>query len=92
MGTLITQNIKSLLDPLSGTSSGVHIFIDEYGNVTQIRKSFKERLKYYIDPDLPVIQTTQYCVIGVNIEENGPCTFGYALGIGDSMMAYANYS
>lgn len=50
---------------MSGATSGVHVFIDESGNVTQIKKKQKERLKYYIDPS-PQFNFTPECVIGIN--------------------------
>ena len=72
------------------TNLDVHIFVDEYGNVTQTNKSSKTRLKYYIDPKVTQNDNT-YCAIGISDEDWGPCTNGTALGIGNSMMAYANY-
>jgi hypothetical protein len=67
----------------------VHIFVDNSGNVNQIKKISKERLKYYIDEELP---EKVYCVIGVDDPDSGPCSYGTALGIGDNMMAFAIYS
>jgi len=90
--------MRRLSDQISsGTTSGattsdVHIFVDENGNVTQIKKSEKPRLKYYIDPDIPFIGTEEGCVIGVNDEEWGPCSFGIAMGAGDYLMVYASYT
>jgi len=76
------------------TSSGTtdfHQFIDENGNVSQIPKIKKIRYKYYIDPDTPDRIITESCVIGVDDEESGPCSFGVALGIGDDTMCLAKY-
>jgi len=91
MGRLV-HNITPLLSALTGTSSGVYVFLDEYGNVTQIKKVDKSRLKYYIDPEIPETAHPYFCVIGVSDEESGPCSYGeFALGIGDTMMTYAIY-
>jgi hypothetical protein len=49
---------------LSG-DTGVHVFIDESGNVTQIKKNVKERLRYYIDPSIQ-FEFLPECVIGVS--------------------------
>jgi hypothetical protein len=67
----------------------VHIFVDNNGNVDQIKKISKERLKYYIDEELP---EKVYCVIGIDDPYSGSCSEGTALGIGDNMMAFAIYS
>jgi len=90
------SNLSNLDDINSGSTSGatnlnVHIFIDEFGNVTQTVKNPKKRLKYYIDSELP--QTIlEECVIGVNYSfEDKNCSAGTALGIGDNTMAYAKY-
>lgn len=91
MGRL-SQSTQPLIPALTGTSTGTHIFLDEYGNVTQIKKVDKSRLKYYIDPEVPDTIAPYFCVIGVSDEESGPCSYGeFALGIGDTMMAYVNY-
>lgn len=73
---------------------GVYIFVDENGNVTQINKEKKERLKFYPDQiNAPLIEP---CVIGISGDigvEN--CTEGIAMGCGDigsnTEMAYAIY-
>ena len=81
----------------SGNQSDVHIFIDDNGNVTQIKKSSKDRLKFYIDPEITFITLPEFCVIGVSDEVNGACSFGIALGVGDEgglnniNMAFATY-
>ena len=94
------------MSTISGSTSGstnidVHIFIDEYGNVTQTEKKSKSRLKYYIDPNLPQVDLYQDCVIGlIYTGENSvfipgryaDCINGIALGVGDTKMSYAAYS
>jgi hypothetical protein len=63
---------------------GVYTFIDEDGNVTQIKKEKKSRQKYY--PNEPsAVETVigEIYVIGV--------TDDIAMGIGDNVMAYAQY-
>lgn len=75
---------------LSGNTD-IHHFIDESGNVSQIPKIKKERYKYYIDPDTPARIIIESCVIGVDSEESGPCSFGVALGFGDDTMCLAKY-
>jgi len=73
---------------------GVYNFVDEYGNVTQIKKSTKERLKFYPELiDAPVIEP---CVIGISGDLGRTnCTNGIGLGCGDvgsgTEMAYAIY-
>jgi hypothetical protein len=57
-------NLYNIPFVVSG-DTGVHVFIDDSGNVTQIKKKQKERLKYYIDPELQ-IDFASDCVIGVN--------------------------
>ena len=81
----------------SGSTSGntnlnVHIFIDESGNVTQTLKNPKNRLKYYIDQNIPQTIILEDCAIGINDEVFGPCSIGTALGIGDTVIAFATYS
>lgn len=77
------------------TNIDVHIFIDENGNVTQIKKYSKPRLKYYIDPNFPDSPIQEHCVIGVGDPEDGDCSEGDAMGIGENIfgpvMAYAVY-
>jgi hypothetical protein len=75
----------------SGTTvKDIHIFVDEYGNVIQIKKEKKKRRNYYIDPNFPAV-TIQGCIIGVEDEFSGPCSYGIGLGIGDDLFAYAIY-
>lgn len=77
------------------TNIDVHIFVDENGNVTQIKKFSKPRLKYYIDPNFPDAPIQEYCVIGVSDPEDGDCSEGTAMGVGDNefggLMVYAIY-
>lgn len=68
----------------------VHIFVDKDGNVEQIEKKEKDRLKYYIDPTYSDM-VLDYCAIGINDEESGECSYGIAMGVGDNLMAYAKY-
>jgi len=75
---------------LSSTTD-IHQFMDENGNVSQIPKIKKTRYKYYIDPDTPDRIIIENCVIGVSDEESGPCSFGVALGLGDDTMCLAKY-
>jgi hypothetical protein len=82
---------------LSGTTTtsgttfrDIHVFVDEFGNVTQIKKEKKKRRKYYIDPNFPAV-TINECVIGVEDEFSGPCSYGIGMGIGDDLFAYAIY-
>lgn len=77
----------------SGTTNlNVYNFIDDNGNVTQIEKKVKERLKYYITPNIPENDIVQSCVIGISNPLNGDCTIGIGLGLGDDMFGYANYN
>lgn len=87
-----SENNITQVDTTSGkTNLDIHIFIDEYGNVTQIeKKKKKNRLKYYIDPGIQDIITTP-CVIGINDAENGDCSYGIGLGLGDDQWGLVNY-
>jgi hypothetical protein len=75
---------------LSGVSN-VYTFLDEKGNVTQIKKELKHRNKYYIDPEVLFYSASVDCYIGVSDSENGNCTFGIALGVGDVVGCPAIY-
>lgn len=70
------------------TNYNVYNFIDEFGNVTQIKKEGKTRLKYYPDALTLQEQLMEPWVIGVS--EDVP------MGCGDvesnTEMAYAIYS
>ena len=75
------------------TSSGItninsYTFIDNYGNVTQINKKHKSRLKYYIDDKLPQPVTPTIYIIGIS---GSGATFGIGLGLGDNTYGLANY-
>lgn len=88
--TSITPNNSG--STVSGSTSNInnYVFIDEFGNVTQIKKSSKERLKYYIDP--VILETIPPgCVIGIS-GSNTSCNEGIGLGVGDNYFAYANYT
>lgn len=73
------------------TNLDVHIFIDESGNVTQIEKKTKDRLKYYIDEVLPQPFIAPPCFIGITGDTDVNCLNGIALGIGDDSWALATY-
>lgn len=76
----------------SGTTD-VHVFIDNSGNVTQIGKKQKNRLKYYIDETLPQPLFEPPCVIGITGNLDDPnCINGIALGVGDNYYAIAVYN
>lgn len=72
---------------------GVYNFIDEFGNVTQIKKGRKKRLEFYPERvNVPIIEP---CVIGVSDPASGDCSEGIAMGCGEigstTEMAYAIY-
>lgn len=91
LNTNFTNSGKTNTINSGSTNIDVHIFVDEDGNVTQIKKYSKPRLKYYIDPNYPDSPEEEYCVIGVSDPEDGDCSYGDALGVGDKLMAYAIY-
>lgn len=77
---------------------GVYVFIDEDGNVTQIKKSKKTIEKYYPNEPTKVDQVdpTEPVVIGIlyDVPSAGPQSEGTAMGVGDEgggTMAYAIY-
>lgn len=87
-----TINTDTVAQVISGnTNIDVHIFIDEFGNVTQIEKKSKERLKYYIDPTSSPVYISD-CVIGVSDSIEGDCSYGKGLGIGDNQFARVIYT
>lgn len=92
MGRLITNNTSTDSSTLSGaTNIDVHIFLDEDGNVIQIKKDPKSRLKFYIDPVLPP-DDFRVCAIGISDAFGDDCTDGIAMGLNDiDKMANANY-
>lgn len=71
--------------------NNVYTFLDEKGNVTQIKKKVKKRNKFYIDPEVYFYDPNTYCYIGVSDSENGDCTFGVGLGVGDNDISPATY-
>jgi len=79
------------IDEQSGTTNDVHIFIDDNGNVTQIKKVVKDRIKYCIEENIPQSEIIQSCVIGVSDPIEGDCTNGVGLGFGDIDYGYAIY-
>ena len=93
MCRLITTNTETSSSTLSGiTNMDVHIFLDKNGNVIQIKKEIKSKLKFYIDPVLPPDNLT-ICVIGVSNEFGEECTDGIAMGLNNfDKMAIAIYS
>jgi len=63
---------------------GVYTFVDEDGNVTQIKKVKKSITKYYPNEPSNVDKIVgDYAVIGISDT--------IAMGIGDDVMAYAEY-
>ncbi len=76
---------------------GIYIFVDDDGNVTQIKKDKKIRTKY--DPnEATKVDTTIGVVYVIGIDGEGPIgedgsTIGAttAMGIGDTTEAYAKY-
>jgi len=84
--TIINQNSGSTTTT-SGTTINIYTFVDNNGNVTQIEKKSKSRLKYYVDPNA----SNSHCVIGVEDEESGPCSEGTALGLGENLVADIYY-
>lgn len=86
----LTGNNENISGSTTGTTSlNIYNFIDENGNINQIEKKSKDRLKYYIDPifreDVPP------CVIGIGDPISGDCSYGIGLGMGDNTWVYAKY-
>lgn len=82
----------TLTDSTLSGASNVYSFIDNNGNVTQIKKVKKDRFKFYIDPEIVFITTIDDCVIGVSGNPEDPnCIFGIALGVGDNDIVLAKY-
>lgn len=87
MGRLSRTNVT-----VNSGTTDIHIFVDDSGNVTQINKKSKKRLKYYIDDPLPQPFFDAPCVIGITGNSEDPdCSNGIALGIGDDTYAIAVY-
>jgi len=79
-GPAIPETPKSPIIP----KLGVYTFIDEDGNVTQIKKEKKEITMYY--PNTPSkIETVIGDVFVIGVSDT------IAMGIGDNTMAYAKY-
>ena len=86
-----TTNIDSGTTNSGVTNLDVHIFLDNSGNVVQINKVPKTRLKFYIDPVLPP-DDFSVCAIGIGDPFGDDCTDGIAMGLNDNdLMANANY-
>lgn len=85
----------SIITPTASTLSeyGIYNFIDEFGNVTQIKKGKKKRLEFY--PERINVPLIEPCVIGVSDPASENCTEGIAMGCGEigssTEMAYAIY-
>jgi hypothetical protein len=89
-----TVDVKTLSAITSTTlnSYGVYSYVDEFGNVTQIKRGIKKRLEFYPERiNAPVIEP---CVIGVSTPSKD-CTQGIAMGCGEigssTEMVYAKY-
>jgi len=71
----------------------IHTFIDDYGNVTQINKVSKSRLKYYVDDRIPQPLSFEPCVIGISgLSGATNCSLGVGLGLGDNNYGFAKYT
>lgn len=86
-----TTSSHSTINESEEEKLNIHVFVDDNGNITQINKTSKDRLKYCIDPYIPQTDIVKSCVIGISdpIEDN--CTNGIALGVGDNTYTYAKY-
>lgn len=69
----------------------VYIFTDKNGNITQIKKQDNQRRKYYIDPELPPDILPESCYIGISNTDSVDCSYGIALGFGDTTILLAKY-
>lgn len=92
MGRLINTNISTGSSTLNNSENlDIHIFLDKSGNVIQIKKETKDKLKFYIDPVLPP-DNFRLCAIGIGDPFGDDCTEGVAMGLNDNdLMANANY-
>lgn len=86
LNKLIITNNKNNED-----KKDVHIFIDDNGNVTQIEKKNKDRIKFCVEPEIPISNIEKQCVIGINDPLEGDCSAGIGLGFGDNDYGYAIY-
>ena len=94
MGRLTTTSelISDSVNISGTTNINSYTFIDESGNVTQINKKSKSRLKYYIDDKIPQPIVNPPCVIGISGNIDDPdCELGIGLGLGDNQYGLANY-
>lgn len=82
-------NSGNTIENNSGDTANIYYFIDENGNLTEIEKKSKNRLKYYIDEKLIIKEDS--CVIGVSDPVEGDCSYGIGLGLGDQTWGYAKY-
>lgn len=101
MGILSTQAIDIntisgiTISGITGSTKDVYIFIDDYGNVTQIEKKTKNRLKYY--PDALNKQQFLYEPYIIGICDSQNCSEDWVLG-GDNeypnctIVFYADYN
>lgn len=87
----ISVDNTTSLDESTGTTINNHIFIDDNGNVTQINKIEKDRIKYYVEKDFDDTIVEKFCVIGISDPSEGDCSSGIGLGLGDTTYGYAKY-
>ena len=76
----------------NNTNKNVYTFIDKNGNITQINKKEKDRIKVCIEPEITKTEFENFCVIGINEPLEGDCSPGIGLGFGDTNYAYAIYN
>jgi hypothetical protein len=90
LAATLATNIENISGNTIGTTSlNIYNFIDENGNINQIEKKSKNRLKYYIDPEF--VQGYEPCVIGISDPISGECSYGIGLGLGDNTWVLAKY-
>jgi hypothetical protein len=90
MGRLtITATDINIITPITGTTVkyNVYNFIDEFGNVTQIKREEKTRIKYY--PDVVSLQEMLYEPFVIGVSDDIPMGCGDVLST--SEMVYAIY-
>lgn len=87
-----TIEVNNTLNNTTSTGkTNIVTFIDDSGNVLQLKKIEKKRYKYYIDPELPDRIVSNPCYIGISEPESGDCSYGVALGFGDRTTLLASY-
>lgn len=92
MGRLRKPNTPSTSTiPVQEEKPNIYVFVDDDGNVEQIKKESKDRLKYCIDPYVPQTEIIETCVIGIDDPIEGDCTEGIGLGLGDDTFGYVIY-